>query len=279
MIRDILQKFNIDSFAFIPAVLCRAGNQRLYSSVEGMKNVIFMLFPYYCGDCGGRISAYGAVQDYHFFARQVFEELCNYIEISYPGKKAAGFADHSPYLECEGAALAGLGVIGENSLLISEKYSSYVFIGELVTDLCAEELISEGVSEGAGVLSRCEGCDACLRACPSGALLRGERETCISALTQKKGELSEDEAALIKRCGSIWGCDVCQSVCPHTKKAFSDGTVYSPIPYFKDSLIKGDPADAILQMDEAEFARYPFAWRKKATVVRNIAVIRGDCND
>ncbi|MBE6588322.1 MAG: epoxyqueuosine reductase [Ruminococcaceae bacterium] len=279
MIRDILSDLKIDSFAFIPSALCREANGRLFSSVPRDMNVIFMLFPYYSGNGGGDISAYGAVHDYHGFAKEVFSSLETYISDKYPASYVRGFSDHSPYLECEGAARAGLGIIGENSLLICEKYSSYVFIGELITSLSREELSAEGVPEGDGILRYCEGCGACKAACPAGCAGKRERESCVSHLTQKKGELSDSEKDLIKKGGSIWGCDACQSVCPHTKKALREGTLLSPVDYFRSSYIGEDPVRSVEEMEDDSFALYPFAWRKRQVIERNISIIKEKNND
>lgn len=274
MIRDILKKFNIDSFAFIPATLCRAANERLFGAVPENASVVFMVIPYFCGNAGKMLSAYGAVYDYHGFARELFFDLEAYVKEKYPKKIAKGYADHSPYLECEGAARAGLGVMGKNSLLITEKYSSYVFIAELVTTLSADELKAEGIPAGDGILRHCEDCGACTNACPSGCAGGASRDLCISHLTQKKGSLTPDEIALIKRGGSIWGCDICQYICPHTKAALKNGTLKTSIPYFTDSYLGDSPIEKIENMDDNTFSLYPFAWRKRPTIERNIAIFK-----
>lgn len=281
MIRDILSEFNIDQFAFIPSHMCTKANERLYSAVVQDCNVIFMLFPYYSGSCNGLISAYGCVYDYHAYAKKVFSALEAYISEKYPSRYAKGFSDHSPFLECEGAARAGLGVLGMNSLLITEKYSSYVFIGELLCTLTEEELFWEGVPKKAGEAKQCNSCKRCISACPAQCLGENSREKCISSLTQKKGELSEEEISLIRKGKSIWGCDACQSACPYTKKALESGTLYSPIDFFRASYIgDGDPIAAVEAMDSETFSRYPFAWRKRKTVERNINIIKGtEIND
>lgn len=274
MIRDILLSFNIDSFAFVKGADCKTANCRLRNALPDNTNVIFMLFPYYCGNGKGKISAYGAVHDYHSFAAELFSALADYFSVKYPEKFFKGYTDHSPYLECEGAALASLGILGENSLLITEKYSSFVFIGEAVTTLSETDLAAEGIPKGRGIIERCEGCMACAASCPSGCAGGKDRNLCISALTQKKGELSENEKELILSGGSIWGCDICQNECPHTKKALKEGTVYTNIDFFKNSYIGKNPDRAIEKMDDNTFSLYPFSWRKRETIQRNIDILK-----
>lgn len=270
---NIFKKFNIEYFAFVSSDILRPANERLFCSVPSPAQVIFMLFPYYCGDANGKISAYGAVHDYHSFARTVFCELEEYVKKSYEGVFVRGFTDHSPFLECEGASMAGLGLLGDNSLLITEKYSSYVFIGELVTTLSKEQLKNEGIPEGTGKIKECLHCSACERACPSGCLQRGCADLCVSAISQKKGELNPEEIRLLLECDSIWGCDRCQWVCPFTVNAKRNGSIYTPIDFFKSSYIEGDPCEIIKNMDNDTFSLYPFAWRKRRTIERNIDII------
>ena len=82
----------------------------------------------------------------------------------------------------------------------------------------------------------CEDCGRCKTACPTG-ILRGEGKDCLSAITQKKGELTHEEERLILENNTVWGCDACQSCCPYTIRAKARGTVYTPIPYFKEECI------------------------------------------
>lgn len=274
MIADILREFNIFEFGAIRANKLGQGNPRLLASLpQSELNVIFMLFPYYTGECPN-ISKYACVHDYHFFAKEVFSRLEEYFALSHPSTFAKGFSDHSPFKECHGAAMAGLGIMGRHSLLINEKYSSYVFIGELITDLSREELEREGIPFGNGEIRCCEGCALCERACPAACAGGSDREGCLSAITQKKGDLSPYEKKIIADNGYIWGCDICQDACPHTKKALEKGTIYTSIPYFLSSAIEGDPLESILKMDGEEFALYPFAWRGRAPIERNIRLVK-----
>lgn len=95
---------------------------------------------------------------------------------------------------------------------------------------------------------------------------------CLSFITQKKGELSEEERELIKRYGSAWGCDICAAICPYTKKAVSDGNV-TPVRFFAEDRIVRLTAEAVEGMDKQTFRSRAFAWRGKKTVLRNLEIL------
>jgi epoxyqueuosine reductase QueG len=146
-------------------------------------------------------------RDYHLFFKALFNELIPALENAFPEHKFAGFTDHSPIDEIHASALAGLGIIGKNHLLITEKYSSYLFIGEIITDASLPSCASE--------IFHCINCGKCIEACPVCLNV----DSCLSSLTQKKGELTDTEVQKIKIHGMAWGCDKCQEACPYTKNA------------------------------------------------------------
>ena len=150
--------------------------------------------------------------------------------------------------------------------MLSKQYGSYQFIGEILSDLPTEEL---GASD-ATLPSPCIGCDACLHACPTGAL-RGEGE-CLSAITQKKGVLSEEEKALLRRVGTVWGCDECQKVCPYTKEALFRKTAVTEIPFFREELILRLDRKTLDAMSDDAFRTRAFAWRGRAVPERNVRI-------
>ena len=98
---------------------------------------------------------------------------------------------------------------------------------------------------------------------------------CLSAVTQKKGDLSEDEKAYIKKYGSAWGCDICQLVCPLVKKAI-DGGAETPIEFFRENRIKNLTPEALSEMTDEEFKKRAFSWRGRATVERNLRLLFED---
>ena len=173
------------------------------------------------------------------------------------------FADHSPIDERDAAARSGLGIFGKNRLLITEKYSSYIFLSELIVGArLPDGYYTEKETE------YCENCGLCQKACP---WLRGESHECLSALTQKKGELDKDEKELIKKY-RLWGCDICTEVCPHTKKAKETGTIYSPIKFFSENAIPFLTHDLLESMDDSEFSKRAYAWRGRETIMRNAKI-------
>ncbi|MBQ8474189.1 MAG: epoxyqueuosine reductase [Clostridia bacterium] len=277
MLGKILENMGVDTYAAIPVSLCRPCNMRLYSALPCGLYAVFMLFPYRCEKKNSRLAAFASVPDYHVFAKSVFTQLEEYIVDKYDGAYAKGFADHSPLDEKHGAASCGLGIIGRHGLLISEKYSSFVCIGEFICSLTENELRAEGIPTVVSEIKGCENCGKCISACPSGCV-EGSKETCVSAVTQKKGELTESERALIRQVGCAWGCDICQNACPHTKRAEKTGTLYTKIPYFCENNIEGDEKDIIALSDE-DYKKYTFSYRKRNVMMRNIEIIGGLADD
>jgi epoxyqueuosine reductase len=255
------EKNRIDCFAPISLADCSVVRSYLLERA-GIADgtAILVAIPYFtsaCADEGRNLSAYAVSRDYHGFFAALFDELLPQLRERFPAHKFVGFADHSPIAEVEAAARAGLGVIGQNHLLITERYSSYVFLGEIVTDAKIDCTVGE--------IRTCEGCGLCQRACPM-----DEIGTCLSALTQKKGALTADEQATILRYGSVWGCDICQAVCSHTKRAIESGTVYSPIAYFEEEPIAHLTSEILDAMSDEDFQKRAYAWRGRETIARNL---------
>ena len=174
---------------------------------KNAKSVIVCLFPYKVKDNPPEnISRYAAVPDYHKVCGEMLSKAALKLSEHIENYQFEWFIDNSPIPEVYTASKAGLGVIGENSLLINEKYGSFVFIGEIVTDL---EIKTEN-----NEIKRCKNCGLCKKVCP-----KAENGACLSAITQKKGELREDEANLLKTHNTIWGCDICAEICPLNKTA------------------------------------------------------------
>lgn len=230
---------------------CRA-KQRLPLNA---RSVIIMAFPYLLDEKyyeNSNISKYSVPADYHPIITARIEKAAAELKEKYAEYEFAVFADNSPIPEVRAASIAGIGVIGANSLLITEKYGSFVFLGEIVTDM---PLASEG-SE----IKECLKCGRCTAACPGKAIVNGkiDREKCLSHITQKKGELSEKEIEMIKESGCIWGCDICQNVCPLNKSAEITG-----ISEFEDTALPRAGSDTPIE-------GRAYAWRGEKVIRRNI---------
>ncbi len=223
-------------------------------------SVIVYLVPYYAGKCEN-LSVYAGSVDYHIYLKQLGEELIGAITRAYPESKARAFGDRSPIDERHAALIGGLGILGKNGLLINERYGSYVFIGEVITDVAPEKF---GVKAPMDI-KHCRDCGACISACPTGALI-GAGE-CLSAITQRKGELSESEAKLLAKFNTVWGCDVCQAVCPYNTAAKK-----TPVDFFYKDRITSLTSDILSSMSKQEFTKRAFAWRGRKTVERNLEI-------
>ncbi|MGN1095569.1 MAG: epoxyqueuosine reductase, partial [Eubacteriales bacterium] len=232
-LQELFAEYSIEYFAAIPFSKCRiiAENVLLRRGIEkeNIKTAIVFLVPYYVPDNEkGNICIYSRARDYHIFFDGLYKDIVPRLEAEY-GAHFYGFADKSAISEVHAASSAGLGLIGDNGLIINEKYGSFVFIGEILTTL---PLASLGFEEKAEYEPRpCHHCGACRDACPM-----KEGYGCLSAVTQKKGELSDGEREFIIRYGSAWGCDICSLVCPYTKKAVESGAI-TPIEFFKSDRI------------------------------------------
>ena len=267
---NFLQKKKIDLVGALPLSACRVTRPYLLERANIVSGTVFMLaVPYYthaCEDENRCISAYAVSRDYHLFFQELFEELLPYLRECYPFARFVAFADHSPISELHAAAKAGLGVIGKNGLLLTEKYGSYVFLGEVITDM--------EISCAVHPVQMCEDCGACSVACPANV---SEKNLCLSALSQKKGVLNEEERALLRSTNTVWGCDRCQECCPYNLRAKKTGSIYSPISFFQESALPSPTIKDIENMSEDAFAQRAYSWRGRETILRNLRICeKGD---
>lgn len=227
------------------------------------RSVIIFLVPYYTGETIN-ISRYAASLDYHLYLKGVCQRLISILSEKYPENYFKGYGDHSPIDERHAALAAGLGILGDNGLLINEKYGSYVFIADIVTDLPVDFL---GIKSEVKTVSFCERCGICRLRCPT-KILSGEGDMCLSAITQRKGELSESEKDLMRRMNTAWGCDECQRYCPHNRNPKK-----TPIDFFYEKRISELNSDILGEMSSEEFKLRAFAWRGRKTVERNLEIL------
>lgn len=181
--------------------------------VPGAKSLISLLFNYYSDKKqidpnAPKISMYAYGEDYHFVVKRKLKELLNELQKEIGNIDARVFVDSAPILERVWAKESGLGWIGKNSLLLNKQMGSYFFLAEIICDLELEY--------DAPVKNHCGTCTACIDACPTDAIVepyKVDGSKCISYLTI---ELKESIPAAFKGKMDNWmfGCDVCQQVCP-----------------------------------------------------------------
>lgn len=156
------------------------------------------------------VSRYAWGRDYHKVLKQRLKSAAVLLEKA--GHKARICVDSVPLLERALAVQAGLGFLGKNGMLIVPGWGSYLFLGEIVTDL--ELPGGKSVPDGCGV------CEICLRGCPTGALIKAgvlDAGSCLSTWTiEHRGDFPPHVPSLH---GHLFGCDRCQEVCPHNRRA------------------------------------------------------------
>lgn len=262
-IQNELKKINIDMVSCIFLNECNITRNYLLQRVGiSSGSVIIFAVPYLTQDSTERnISSYAVSRDYHLFFKYLFDDIISKLKEKYPDYLFAGFSDHSPINEIDAAAKAGLGVVGTNHLLITEKHSSFVFIGEIITDAILPSFSKE--------IIHCIDCKQCINACP----VQISINSCLSATTQKKGNLEEEEKNKIKQSNCAWGCDICQEVCPYTKKAIQNNTIYTNIDFFKENLTPMLTSDGIDSMNDEQFSNRAYSWRGKQVILRNLKII------
>lgn len=222
------------------------------------KTIIAMAVSYYT-KTEGNISMYARGIDYHNVIKKISEPIIRLLEES--GFWACAFCDDAPLDERFLAQASGIGFIGKNGFLITPEYGSFVFLGHIVTDCEIEPDMPNKLS--------CKECGRCIKACPTKALSTGDFYTCLSYITQRKGELSKREEDLIRQNGTCWGCDICQKVCPH-----NEGLPVTEIPEFAEDLIL-----SLENMPESNRAfrklynERAFSWRGKGVIERNLNIL------
>jgi epoxyqueuosine reductase len=186
---------------------------------ENTQSILSVLLNYYpndqCKTDSYQISKYAYGTDYHFVIKDRLMQLANYIqEEHFEHAQMRPFVDSAPVFDKAWASKSGLGWIGKNSMLIHKKLGSFVFVGELFID---QKLEADKPFEA----NYCGNCTACIDACPTHAIVRpGEIDArkCISYHTiESKDDIPE--SVLIGMKSEIFGCDICQDVCPWNRKA------------------------------------------------------------
>jgi epoxyqueuosine reductase len=219
----------------------------------------------------GRVSRYAWGNEYHDVIRERLKELAEWLRQRVAAAKTRGVVDTAPIFEREFAQLAGLGWVGKNTLLLNKELGSWFFLAALLTDV---ELEYDAPHE----TEHCGTCRACLDACPTQAFVDAyvlDARRCISYLTIELREaIPEDLRAGVA--DWLFGCDVCQDVCPWNHRApVTNEPAFQP-------LAEMNPIDlaALFELDDAAFRerfRHTPLWRaKRRGLLRNAAIGLGN---
>lgn len=216
----------------------------------------------------GRFSFISRGRDYHAVVRDKLETLIKYILMAEPDAKLMIMVDKEEILEKALAVKAGLGWFGKNTLLVTPEYGSWVCLGELVTDI--------PFPVDRPLAGECGSCRACIEACPTNALDKKRNlnlDRCLAAVTQARA-LPDRE--IRKQMGiNLYGCDICQSVCPHNSGQHKYDKDFACI-YDEAFPLLSEVLDLSNRKFKNKFGHTSGAWRGRTTVQRNAVIAAGN---
>ncbi len=226
----------------------------------------------------GRVAAYAAGPDYHRYIWDRLNQLAAWLEAEVPGCRTEAVADTAPLLERDFARRAGLGWVGKNTMLIHPRRGSFFFLGAVLTDL-------ELATDDPFLTAHCGTCTACLDACPTQAFAEPfvlDATKCISYLTvELRSHVPVD--LRVPMGNWLYGCDVCQDVCPwnHKRRRGGGREDVVGLPYDPE-MAWLDPVE-LLGLDAAAFRerfKKTSLWRnRRPGLLRNAAIVLGNVGD
>lgn len=228
---------------------------------------IVCLFPYYVPtNEPTNIARYTWATDYHLVVPHYLSQIISYLQQEEPSAEFEIHCDTSPLADRYMAYLAGLGFYGKNHCFIHPSLGSYVVIGTILTSIPFEP--------DRPLHATCLGCNRCLQACPGQALQADHfhYHTCKSYLTQKKGDLSETEQQIIGKTPLLFGCDICQEVCPHN--AHLPITPFAEFRHIDPQISTEELANMTNKQFKERYGHRAFSWRGKKILLRNEAYIK-----
>jgi epoxyqueuosine reductase len=223
----------------------------------------------------GRVARYAWGRDYHRELGERLKVFCTALkDICPPEARLKTFVDHGRIVDRAVAQRAGLGWYGKNTNVLTHRFGSWVFLAEVLTNL--------PLPPDPPVKTHCGACQRCIPACPTGAIVAPgvlDNDRCISYLTiEHRGPIPRDLRPLIG--DWIFGCDLCQEVCPVNRKA----AAAAPEAFQADQGIGGRPSLLVLlDLSEAEFHRRfdhtPIKRTGRSGLRRNVCVALGNLGD
>lgn len=227
------------------------------------------------GEKRGKFARASWGTDYHDVLKDRMAKLIDYIQeisIDHPDITFKPMVDTGELIDVAVAQRAGLGFIGKNGLLITEEYGSYVYLGEIITNI--------PFTPDTPMANQCGSCTKCVDYCPTSALLgdgRMNATRCLSYQTQTKGMMPEEFRPKIRTI--IYGCDICQEVCPFNKGKDSHfHEEMEPDPEIVQPLLK--PLLTISNKEfKTKFGILAGSWRGKKPIQRNAIIALANSRD
>ncbi|TAN17059.1 MAG: tRNA epoxyqueuosine(34) reductase QueG [Chitinophagaceae bacterium] len=242
--------------------------------VPGAESVITLMMNYYPGEIQKpdtpKISKYAYGQDYHHVIRKKLKQLLQFIRDHIGEVQGRGFVDSAPVLERSWAQRSGLGWIGKNGNLITRQHGSFYFIATLITDLILDY-------DDPFAKDYCGSCRRCIDACPTDAIQENkviDGSKCISYFTiELKEQLIPDEMQG-KFKDWVFGCDICQDVCPWNRFAVpQQEQAFTPVPEVLN-FTTGDWEALTEEKFNEIFQHSPIKRSKYAGIRRNLRFIQ-----
>ena len=245
--------------------------------VDGARSVISVIHNYYVPvrhldeDQVGKISRYAWGDDYHDVLKEKLFELFEWIQKEVGQVQGRAFVDSAPVLDKAWAKRGGLGWVGKHSNLINRSMGSFFFIGELILDL---DLVPDGP-----IPDYCGSCTRCIDACPTDAIYMPyvvDANRCISYLTIEHREDNIPVGLQARLENWIFGCDICQDVCPWNKfKRPTQETRYHPREGMTDTRLD-EWIELDLEAFRKKFRKNPVKRTKYEGFLRNVKMVKAN---
>jgi epoxyqueuosine reductase len=244
--------------------------------LPGARSIIALAMNYYTPHAhteaidAGKVSRYAWGDDYHDVVGDRARRLARWLTEAFPGELALWYVDTGPVMEKAHAARAGIGWVGKHANLITPDIGSWVFLGVIITTMA--------LPPDQPAVDHCGTCTLCIEACPTGAIVEPyvvDSRRCLSYLTiEHRGPV--DPSLGERFDGWVFGCDVCQDVCPWNEK-FSRETAevrFQPRPgHVAPPLAAWEAIPA--QEFDARFAGSPIRRARYDGLKRNVRIVRG----
>ncbi len=229
------------------------------------------------GKIFGQIAAYACLPDYHRWFKDRTSVFCAFLKVFFHSEvKTRLFVDSGPVMEKDFAYQAGLGWIGKNSLFISKVHGSFCLLGCLFTNLDIEP-------DSPDETDLCGQCDLCLQSCPTQAITASRTinsSRCIAFLTtNSRGKIPDH---LSRKIGDhVFGCDICQTVCPLNshKRVFEPVTTNLPTPIISNQVNLPDALETNEALHYSKYASTPIGKLPYEVFLRNLIIAAGNSGE